>query len=135
MQGNGRNGTPPRDRTRSLEALLELVAGADNPDPDDAAREDAWAHALRRKVDAELAALRRRYMPARPSPRCPAPISDEIRALPREGLIRRLEILRQSPYVQVAHLDLSGLTNDDLRLLLAELEAVESTPEGSGEAV
>src|SRR5262245_59257480 len=114
------------DEAHPLETVLELVA-VESGEPDEEARLDAWARSVRQKVDTQLAALRRQHMPARPVPRRAVAISDEIRSLDREALLARLEILRQSPDVQIAHLDLSGLTEDDLRQLVAEIEATERT--------
>jgi hypothetical protein len=113
------------DTTHPLETVLELVA-EESGDPEDEARLDAWTRGVRQKVDTQLAALRRQLTPP-PVPRRAAHISDEIRQLKREALLARLEILRQAPDVQIAHLDLSGLTEDDLRQLVAEIEATERT--------
>jgi hypothetical protein len=107
-----------------LETVLAHVS-AECVDSDDDARADMWAQRIRAKVDAQLAAMRRQLNPARPMPRRAARISDEILALDREGLLARLEILRQAPEVRIAHLELSGLTTDDLRQLIAEIENTE----------
>jgi len=127
MERNGKNGKPSLDANRKLELLVEHLSSDEDEDPREAARTDAWALALRQKVDDQLAAMRRQHLPARPLPRHATRISDEILALPREILLARLEILSQSAHVQIAHMDLSGLTTMDLRQLLAELEAVEKT--------
>lgn len=121
MGRNGKNGS------RVLDTLLEHLAAEELDDPVEAARENAWAQSVRQKVDAQLAAMRRQHMPPRPAPRRAARISDEIWSLPREALLARIDILSQSPSVQIAHLKLGGLTTDDLRQLLAELESVEKT--------
>ena len=56
-------------------------------------------------------------------------ISAELRSLDRAALLARLDALRQVPGVRIAHLALSGLTTEDLRLLVAELEATAETQE------
>lgn len=124
-----RSNKPPDndpDAMHPFEKVLELVA-EESVDPADEVRADAWARGLRQRMDTQLAALRRQLVPARSVPRHAAHISDEIRALPREALLARLEILGQAPEVRFAHLDLSGLTEDDLRQLVAEIEATERT--------
>lgn len=126
MKRNGRHPGGDPDATHPLETVLEHVS-AESVDPDDAAREESWARALRLKVDTQLAALRRQLMPLRPAPRPAVSVSDELRALGRDALLARLEILRQAPDVLIAHLDVSGLTTDDLRQLIAEIEAEERT--------
>jgi hypothetical protein len=114
------------DATHPLETLLELIA-EDRGDPEDEERVDAWARAVRQNVQTQLAALRRQLVPARPVPRRATRISDEILALDREALLARLANLRQAADVQIAHLELSRLTEDDLRQLVAEIEATERT--------
>jgi hypothetical protein len=81
--------------------------------------EDRWAQALRRRVDSELARLRRQLTPVRSTRKRLPPISDELRALDRDGLLARLAVLRQASGVRYAHQDLTGLTTDDLRQLVA----------------
>lgn len=81
--------------------------------------EDLWAQALRRRVESELARLRRQLTPARSIRKRLPPISDELRALDRDELLARLAVLRQASGVRYAHQDLTGLTTDDLRQLVA----------------
>jgi hypothetical protein len=123
-----RNGSAPKNessRPHPLEVVLEQVSAESSDDPDEVARENAWAHAVRQKVDTQLAALRRQLNPARSTPRRAARISDELLVLDRDCLLARLAILRQAPEVRISHLELSGLTTDDLRQLVAEIEAME----------
>ena len=127
MDRNGKNGRSSIGASRRLERLVQHLTADDEMDPVEAAREDAWARALRQQLDGQIAAMRRQLMPDRPVPRRPAPISEEILALPREILLARLEIMSQSPHIQIAHMNLSGLTTEDMRQLLAELEAIEKT--------
>jgi hypothetical protein len=83
--------------------------------------EDRWARRVRQGVDTQIAALRRQLTPVRPKLESLPPIPDEIRALDREGLLARLEILRQGPGVRYAHMNLTGLTTDDLRQMVAAI--------------
>jgi hypothetical protein len=81
--------------------------------------EDRWAQALRRRVESELARLRRQLTPARSIRKRLPPISDELRALDRDALLARLAVLRQASGVRYAYQDLTGLTADGLRQLIA----------------
>jgi hypothetical protein len=128
MKRNAKRPSSDADSVHPLETVLEHVA-AESIDPLDDADAGVWARGVRTKVDAQLAALRRQLNPARPMPRRAARISDELLAIGREDLLARLEILRKIPEVQIAHLELSvsGLSTDDLRQLVAEIEATERT--------
>lgn len=108
--------------THPLEKLIREVA-ADSFEEDLGVREDMWAQKVRRALDAKLAGLRRQLSPAR-SPQPPATrIPAELRALDRAELVARLEALQQTRGDRIAHVELSDLTTEDLRLLVAELEA------------
>jgi len=126
MKRNGKRPSENADSPHPLETLLAHVS-QESIDPLDDANASVWARGVRTKVDAQLAALRRQLNPARPLPRRAARISDELVSLGREDLLARLEILRKIPEVRIAHLELSGLTTDDLRQLVAEIEATERT--------
>jgi hypothetical protein len=82
-----------------------------------------WAQKVRRALDAKLAGLRRQLSPARSPQRRATRVSAELRALDRAELVARLDVLRQTPGIRIAHLGLSDLTTEDLRRLVAELEA------------
>lgn len=130
-----RNTKPPRngagvdfDRPHPLERLIEEVS-LDSFEDDLGAREDAWAHKVRRQLDAKLASLRRQHHPGRPVEHRVSRVSAELLAMDRPALLARLAALESAPGVQIAHLSLSSLTNDDLRLLVAELEAAAPTQE------
>jgi hypothetical protein len=112
--------------THPLEKVIQ-AASADSFEEDFGVREDRWAQKIRRDLDARLAGLRRRLNPARPSQHRATRISAALRALDRPELVARLDALRQAPGIRVAHLELSGLTTEDLRLLVAELESTAQT--------
>lgn len=111
----------------ALEILIR-EASADSFEDDDGAREDAWARKVKRTLDAKAAALRQHHARSAATPRVTR-ISAELRALDRDALLSRLDVLQRAPGVQIAHLSLSRLSDDDLRLLVAELEAVGPTQE------
>jgi hypothetical protein len=112
----------------ALEILIRQ-ASADSFEDDDGAREDAWARKVKRILDAKATALRQRHARSAAAPRVTR-ISAELRAMDRGALLSRLDVLQRAPGVQIAHLSLSRLSDDDLRLLVAELEAVGPTEEG-----
>jgi len=112
----------------TLERVIEEVS-ADSFEDDLGVREDSWARKVRRSLDAKLARMRHQLGPARAPQRPVSRISAELLALDRAALLARLTALQQLPGVRIAHLALSGLTTEDLRLLVAELEATAQTQE------
>lgn len=123
-----RNKPPGRTEARNpIETLLAHLAA--DIEPSDAERETAWALSERQAVESRLAALRRQHTPSR-SPSTThklATISLEIQGLNRPALLRRLTSLSSLPGVQIAHLELDRLSDDDLRRVVAELESTETT--------
>ena len=83
--------------------------------------EDRWARELREKVESKLAELRRQHTPVQPPHKRLAPIPEELFALDRDALVVRLDTLRQESGIRDAHQDLTGLTPDDLRTMIAGL--------------
>jgi hypothetical protein len=128
MAPRGKSHRHVAEPTHPLERVVEVVS-ADAFEGDLGLREDRWAQKVRRDLDAKLAGLRRQLSPARSAPHRVTRISAALRALDRPALLVRLEALQETPTVRVAHLELSGLTTDDLRLLVAELEATAPTRE------
>ena len=114
--------------THPLEKVIQVVS-ADSFEDDLGGREDRWAQNVRRDLDAKLAGLRRRLSLARFRQHRASRISAELRSLDHAALLARLDALQQTPGVRIAHLELSGLTTEDLRLLVAELEATARTRE------
>ena len=109
--------------THPLEKVIR-EASADSFEEDFGVREDIWAQKVRRALDAKLAGLRRQLSHAQSPQRRATRVSAELRALDRAELVARLDALQRTPEVGIAHLKLSDLTTEDLRLLVAELEAV-----------
>jgi hypothetical protein len=128
MARGSRTQSHDTDAMHPLERLA-LVLSEDSFEDDGGAREDQWARKVRGEIDAKLARMRRQLRLAPSSPRRASRISAELRALDRAGLLMRLDALQQVPGVRIAHLALSGLTTEDLRLLVAELEATAQTQE------
>jgi hypothetical protein len=83
--------------------------------------ENEWARNVRRSVEMRLAALRRQLTPEEPKRRRLAPIPEYLRALDRTALLARLEALRTRQNVRYAHLDLTELTEEDLRQIVATI--------------
>ena len=108
------------------ETLLGELA-KERADPFDAWREQQWVDQTQVTLAAQIAALRRRHTPDRPVARRLARISDELHGLDRAALLLRLERLRSQPQVQIAHMELAELSDDDLRQLIAEGENIEAT--------
>jgi hypothetical protein len=112
---------PVADPSFVLDAVMDHVAlehaeSAEVFTPE----EDRWAHGVRQRVDRELAALRRQLTPDQP-PHKRLPIPEELLALDRQALLARLETLRQGSGIRYAHQDLTGLTCDDLRQMIAAI--------------
>ena len=83
--------------------------------------EDRWARELRQKVESKLEELDRQLTPVQPRHKRLAPIPEELFALDRDALVARLGTLRQELGIRYAHQDLTGLTPDDLRTMIAAL--------------
>jgi hypothetical protein len=107
-----------------LATVLDLIA-EDEPDTEPTEDDRRWAQEQHAKMQARIAEMRRQHTPSHPVIDRAVPIGPEIRALPREAVIVRLEQLSQGGAVQYAHHELVGLTDDDLRQLLAVLLSSE----------
>jgi len=111
-----------------LEKVIQEIS-ADSFEEDFGVREDMWAQKVRRVLDAKLGGLRRQVSPARPPQRRTTRVPAELRVFDRAELVARLDALQRIPEVRIAHLKLSRLTTEELRLLVAELEATARTQE------
>jgi hypothetical protein len=121
MHSSGKHDKPSPDSVAVLETILEHVADEEAEFGESTAADDRWARNLRQQTAVHIAALRRQLIPARPVVKRAAPVPDRILSLDREELLAQLELLRQSPAVRFAHQDLTGLTTDDLRLMVAAI--------------
>jgi hypothetical protein len=119
MGPNDKHDKPPTDPITFVDTVMDHVAQEEADNAPFTPEEDRWALGIRQNVDMHLAALRRQLTLDQPTSK--RPISDEIRALDREGLLAQLEVLRRGPGARYAHLDLTRLTTDDLRQMLAEI--------------
>jgi len=81
--------------------------------------EDRWAHGAQQAIERQLAALRRQLTPAQPPPKRLPQIPQELFALDRAALVARVGNLTQEQGARYHHLDLTGLTDDDLRSMIA----------------
>lgn len=131
MQPNGKHEKPLPDASAVFETILDHIAEEEAENEVSTETDRCWAHNLRQQMETHIAALRRQLTPVRPVVRRPPPISSEIRALDRDGLLARLEALRQAEHVRYAHQDLTGLSDDDLRHMLALLVASPDRQKGS----
>jgi hypothetical protein len=121
-----------RTAAETLAVILEHVADADADiaEADLAPSSEAdrqWALEQHAKMQFRIAAMRRLHTPSHPAIERAPPASASIRALSRAELLAQLEQLSQGGAVQFAHRSLTGLTDDDLRQLLAVL--VQATEE------
>lgn len=129
MGPNDKHDKPPTDPLAFIDTVMDHVAQeeAEADEVEFTPEEDRWARGVRQNLDTHLAALRRQLTPAQPTHKHLAPIPDEIRALDREGLLARLEILCQSPHARARYTpqDLTGLTTDELRQMVVMLESTD----------
>jgi hypothetical protein len=120
MSQHGKRNRTARDPIAIMEGLLDDVAEQAVEDLEPTADSIRWSQDLGDNVRRQLAGMARR------GARAPADqirrnvvVTAEIQTLDRDGVLARLEILRQSANVQYANQDLSGLGDDELRRMLA----------------
>lgn len=117
--------TTPRDKNLEiLDAIYNDVALVDAEDGDATPEDRRWAGEVRNRVQARLAELRRNLLPAEAPPRPAKPIRAKYLAMARDALLSAVDEItqRMGGTVQVAHRNLSGLSDDDLRRLLETLD-------------
>jgi hypothetical protein len=108
-----------RDPIAIWDDILELVA-EDDAETGEATEEDMqWSQRLDARVKSRVAELRRRLTPTDVSIKRGVTIPAEIQALDRDAVVARLEILRQADRVLYQHRELTGLSDNGLRLMLA----------------
>jgi hypothetical protein len=115
-----------RDQIRTnpaavLDRILDHVAEEDAENGSSSEADERWAQALHRKMTARIAVMRRQLTPFGATIKVPTPIRSELRALRREELLVQIAALVDSGAARYAHQDLTRLTDEDLRQLLAEL--------------
>jgi hypothetical protein len=121
MTQSNKPGKPMRDPIEIWDDLLDLAA-EDDAETGVATEDDAqWAQRLHADIKARLAELRRQHTPADVPLKYGVTIPAEIQAMNRQMLVAHLERLRQDPDVRYAHRDLTGLSDNDLRQMLAIL--------------
>jgi hypothetical protein len=121
---------PTRFRRRTpgeaFQALLEHLAMSE-VDTESTEDDRRWAREQHAQMQARIAAMRRQHTPRHPAiERAPQP-GPEILAMTRAELLARLNSLSQGGAVQYAHRNLTALTDEDLRQMLAVL--LETLPE------
>ena len=109
-----------RSPAEILATVLDLIA-EEKPDTEPTEDDHRWAQEQHAKMQARIAEMRRQHTPSYPVIDRAVPIGPELSALPREAVLARLEQLSQAGAMQIAHHELVGLTDDDLRQLLAVL--------------
>ena len=120
MSHQGRRNRTARDPIAIKEGLLDDVAEQAVEDLEPTADSIQWSRALGDQVRREIARMERRGVRARMDVAGPiVVIPAEIQALDRNGVLARLESLRQIAKVQYANWHLSGLSDDELRRTLA----------------
>jgi hypothetical protein len=102
-----------------LDHIAEEVAADINSEPTEADRR--WAREEHAKMQVRIAEMRRQHTLSHAVIGPAVPISPAIRAMVREELLAQLEAVSHSRAVQYAHCNLTGLTDDDLRQMLAVL--------------
>jgi len=116
--------TPEDKDTKAIEAIFHDAALVEAEEAARSPEIDARARAINRRLDARVAELREKQRLANPAK--PArPIRASLVAMTRETLLSAIEALTSTGDVQVAHRNLSSLTDDDLRRLLESLSDAE----------
>jgi hypothetical protein len=77
---------------------------------------------LHQQTLSRIAELRRQLTPVQPIIKRAEPIARELQLLDRDALLAKLEALRHDAGVRYAHMELTNLSDDDLRRMLATLE-------------
>jgi hypothetical protein len=121
MGANNNGDRPSTNSVAVVYAVMDHVAQEESDRAPTTPEEARWARRVRQQLDVQLAELRRRLTPTDCKPKRPPAIPEEIRTLDREGLLARLEVLRQYDGVRYAHLDLTGLSTEDLRQMVAAI--------------
>lgn len=108
-----------RDPVAIWEDILDLVAEDDAENGESTDEDREWSKSLDATVRARLAEMRRQLTPGDVPVQRGVTIPPEIEALDRQALVERLEMLRQGANVRYAHQELTGLSDNNLRIMLA----------------
>ena len=119
MTKDDKSGCGERDPIAIWDDILDLVAEDDADTGKPSEGDIAWSAAVDASVKARLAELRRQLTPSDVPIRRGVEIPPEIEALDRQALVAQLEILRQGANVRYAHQELTGLSDNNLRIMLA----------------
>jgi len=120
MRPNDKDDKPVPNASAVLDAVIDLVAEEEAENGQPTEQDIRWSRDLRAQMQSRIAALRRQLTPAQPNAPQDTPRGTDIRALDREGLLARLEAHRGGGGGN-ARQDLTGLSDDDLRQMLANL--------------
>lgn len=107
-----------RDPVATWEDILDLIAEDDAETGTPTQEDRQWSQRLDAKIKSRVAELRRRLTPTDVAIQRGVTIPPEILALDREAVVAQLEIWRQSGDVQLWHRDLTGLSDNSLRIAL-----------------
>lgn len=118
MPPSDKDDAPVPDAIAILDAVIDHVAEEEAENGEPTEQDIRWSRDVRREMQSRIAALRRQLTPVQPVDQPAAPLGSEVRGLDREGLLARLEALRQG---NDAHQDLTGLSDEDLRRMLSIL--------------
>jgi hypothetical protein len=121
MASNGKYDDGLPSPVAVLRTILEHVAEEETEDGPSTEAEERWAQKLHQTMTARIAVMRRQLTPFGAPIKAPSPIRSDLHALPRLEMLARIAALVEAGAVQYAHQDLTGLSDEDLRWLLAEL--------------
>lgn len=109
----------PRDPIAVWDNVLDLVADDDalTGKPSEQARE--WSRQLDARIKSRVAELRRRLTPTDVEIQRDVPIPPAIQVLDRNAIVAQLELERKAGNLRWAHHELTGLSDDTLRITLA----------------
>jgi hypothetical protein len=107
-----------RDPVATWEDILDLIAEDDAETGTPTQEDRQWSQRLDAKIKSRVVELRRRLTPTDVAIQRGVTIPSEILALDREAVVAQLEIWRQSGDVQLWHRDLTGLSDNSLRIAL-----------------
>lgn len=121
MTKDDRAGSGKRDPIDVWDDILDLVAETDAEDGEATDADLAWSASLDLTVKSRLAEMRRRLTPGEVPILRGVTIPPEVEAMDRRALVEQLEVLRRAGAARYAHQELKGLSDLELRNMLALL--------------